>query len=231
MKVLCPRHQESTPSVKIYPDGGYCYGCGAQIPLTELGLPNSYTPQRKYVEDLDAGREYIATLPVKEIRGFNLPYNDFGYYLLWPNCSYYKRRNWGDADPKYTNPAGYPQPLFGVRELFQGRIFLVEGEFNALSLAHAYPNDSVISPGSASNFKHMAGTSMLTIVRYYRTVVVVVDSDAAGVDAAIHTKGTLVNKVPELQIALMQKDANELYCEGGKELVHEEVERALSEGL
>lgn len=29
MNILCPFHQEKTPSLHIYPDGWHCFGCGA----------------------------------------------------------------------------------------------------------------------------------------------------------------------------------------------------------
>ena len=231
MKVLCPRHKESTPSVEVYADGGYCYGCGAQIPMAEL---EAMGPVPEIIErqatDLEEGNRYIDTLPTKIIRGHDLPYDDLGYYLRFPGTTYYKKRNW-DTEPRYLNPTGHKQPLFVARQNFAGRLFVVEGEFNALSIASAYPDDDVVSPGSASNFKKYDAISVLPFRRYYRTIVVVTDNDGPGAEAAIHLKGLLANHVPEVRIVLMPRDANELHIEAGLEGLREEVKRALSEGL
>jgi 5S rRNA maturation endonuclease (ribonuclease M5) len=188
-------------------------------------------PKERYREDIEKSKEYINGLPKKVIRGFDLPFDDRGYYLLWPDGVYYKRRNWGDSGSKYYSPAGHTKPLFVVRERFQGRLFLVEGEINALSIAAAFPDASVISPGSATDFKKYNTKDYLTLIRYYSTVIVCVDYDGPGAEAAIYTKGALLGKGPKVQIALMKKDANQVLNEAGKEELRAEVERALSSGL
>jgi len=235
-KIHCPFHAENTQSCVVYETHYHCYGCGAHGPLSALGgKVADMAPKEKYVENLKEKLDYIASLPTKTIRGFNLPYDDCGYFLLWPSGDYYKLRVWNpDAKDKYRGPAGHAKPVFWARRdpasssVPKGTLALVEGEFNALSTAEAFPEWDVMSPGSASDFKtDKFKKYVLTIVRYYRTVIIQTDRDGAGTEAAIHTKGLLLNKVPNLPIVLMSRDANEIYVHDGKEKLREEVLRHL----
>lgn len=229
-RIHCVRHQESTPSLVVYSTHAYCYGGCGRIELSELGgKVAEIAPKEKYVEPLKEKLAYIASLPTKTIRGFKLPYDDLGYYLVWPSGDYYKLRVWNpDAKDKYKGPAGHPKPVFWARRCASGTLILVEGEANSLSIAEAFPEWDVMSPGSASDFKtDKFKKYILTLVRYYRTVIIQTDRDGAGTEAAIHTKGLLLNKVPNLPIVLMERDANEIYCHDGKAKLRQEVERHL----
>ncbi len=111
-------------------------------------------------------------------------------------------------------------------------LVLVEGELNALSVGEAFPEWDVCSPGSASDFKKDATRRfLLTTVRYYRTLIICTDYDGPGTEAAIHVKGILVGKIPNIHIALMKRDANEILIENGKEALRAEIEREMQRGL
>lgn len=231
-RIFCIKHEESTPSLVVYPTHAYCYGGCGRIELSELGKESSGAPKERYRENLQEARKYIDGLPKKEIRGFLLPYDDYGYYLVWTDADYYKRRNWDDSGAKYKNPSGHSQPPYWVRREHYPTLCISEGEFNAMSVAEAFPEWDVVSPGSASDFK--TGKTrhfLLTYCIRYSIVVVMVDRDGPGTEAAIHTKGLLVEKVPQVRIALMSKDANEWCCEKGKEALRAEVEAELQKGL
>lgn len=231
-RVHCPLHAEETPSCVIYSTHAYCYGGCGRIELSALGRAAENRRIERYKEDLQEARKYVETLPTKVIRGFPLRYDDRGYYLVWPDFTYYKRRNWSDEGAKYKNPAGHAQPPFWVRREHYPTLCLCEGEFNALSIGEAFPEWDVCSPGSASDFKTEKTRSfLLTYCARYCTIVIITDYDGPGTEAAIHAKGLLVGKVPKVQIALMQKDANEWICETGKEALKQEVEKYLSQGL
>ncbi len=224
-KYLCPKHEEKTPSANAYHDGYHCFGCGARGPLSELGLPAGERIEYTYVEDLNSTIAYIKLLPGKEIRGFPLHYNSRGYYLLWPSEEYYKLRIEGaDSGSKYRGPSGHSKPPFvaspssGVLQSGNvDRLVLVEGEFNALSLAALEPPFDVISPGGAGDFYSKTGQRELLQYARYSRVDVIVDADAAGAQAAIETKAKLITLgCPEVKIHLMDKDFNDILVQDGK---------------
>lgn len=216
-RMHCPRHEEKTPSCVIYPTHAYCYGGCGKIPLEELGVKPDHYPTPRPKEDLVAKRKYIETLPKKAIRGFDLPYDDLGYYLLFDGSPYYKLRLWDDNAPsRYQNPTGHSQPLFVARRGKSSTVFLVEGEINSLCVAEAFPDDTTISPGSAGEFLTERFKYLLTCVHNNCTLVIVVDRDGPGVAAAIAAKSLFMNK-SRVHIALMQDDANEVLVKSGKE--------------
>lgn len=226
-RIHCVRHQESTPSLVVYDTHAYCYGGCGRIELSELGRVAETAPKERYKEDLDARRKEIEKLPTNTYRGFSFHCDDRGVYICWPDCSYFKHRLFNPApgQSKYKCPAGQPQPPFWARRGTSRTLVLSEGEINALSIAEAFPEYDVLSPGSASDFKTAKFTKyLLTLVRYYCTVIIVADYDGAGTDAAIHTKGLLLNKAPNIHIVLMKRDANEILTNDGKEKLREEVQ-------
>lgn len=227
-KYLCPKHKEDTPSANAYHDHYYCFGCGARGPLSDLGLPAGERIEITYQEDIAATIEYIDSLPRKEIRGFQLPFNQRGYFLVWPDRSYYKLRVDGAADgQKYRGPTGHKKPPFWAQPLFVApRVVLVEGEFNAMSLALMEPRASVVSPGGAGDFYSRTGQKLLSEIAISPVVDLVVDADAAGAQAAIETKSRLiVLGCPDVRIHLVERDFNDILCQDGKEALREEVKR------
>lgn len=232
-KVKCPRHNDENPSVEVYENGGYCFsGCGP-IPLSELGLANELQrPKERIREDLAARRSYIASLPIGSFRGFSFPYDVRGFYLLFPGSDYYKQRLFSPGKRgKYLNPSGHPQPLFKARFLSLPTLFLVEGEFNSLSVAEAFKESDVISPGSAGDFYSKKTVSLFTRLPYYDKIIVVVDRDAAGVAAAINAKVLLSKKAREIKILLMEEDANKIHEEKGIAALRAEIEKKLPQAL
>lgn len=226
-KYLCPKHEEKTPSANAYHDGYHCFGCGARGPLSDLGLPAGERIEITYVEDIAASINRIRALPKQEIRGFSLHADDRGYYLLWPDSSYYKRRVYGaEASSKYRGPSGHTKPPFVVSEGNGDRLALVEGEFNALSLSAIEPPTDIISPGGAGDFYSKSGTKHLYGYARYARVDVIVDADAAGAQAAIETKARLVTLgCSDVRIHLVEKDFNDILCGSGKEALRDEVKR------
>lgn len=227
-KYLCPKHREDTPSAVAYTDHFHCFGCGARGPLSELGIPAGERIEITYVEDIASTIAYIKSLPRKEIRGFPLHYNSRGYYLLWPSEDYYKLRVEGaEAGNKYRGPSGHKKPPFwATRPLSLGRLVLVEGEFNALSLAAIEPPYDIVSPGGAGDFYSRGAERYLKIYARYARVDLVVDADAAGAQAAIETKAKLITLgCPEVKIHLVEKDFNQVLCDEGREGLREYVRK------
>jgi hypothetical protein len=225
-RYLCSRHSESTPSVVVYPDHGWCFGCCQKIPLNELGIsPQEAAREACYIEDLEATLNYISNLPKKEIRGFNLSFNDRGYYLVFPTLDYYKFRSLdSEAKSKYRGPSGHSKPWFRAQITQSSSLVLVEGEFNALSLGKLGLPVDVVSPGGAGDFYSRTGKQELLKCLQYSAIHVIVDSDAAGAQAAIETKAFLVaNGHNDVRIHLVETDFNDIHVKEGIEKLREKV--------
>lgn len=219
-KYPCPHHQEKTPSAVAYANSYFSFCCGRSGPLSELGLSPSDRVEITYVEDIGASIARIKALPKQDIRGFQLHADDRGYYLVWPDLTYYKRRVYGaDASSKYRGPSGHTKPSFKVSEGSGFNLVLVEGEFNALSLGTLEGAFDVISPGGAGDFYSRSGNANLAIyARRYQRIDIVVDADASGAQAAIEAKAKLVTLgCPDVRIHLVEKDFNQILCDSGKE--------------
>lgn len=222
-----PQHEDSTPSAHAYHDHWWCYGCGARGKLSELGLKDGERIEYTYVEDIAATLSYIESLPRKEIRGFTLPYNSRGYYLVWPTRDYYKMRIEGaEAGSKYRGPSGHKKPPFVARKAGSANLVLVEGEFNCLSLRLLEGETDIVSPGGAGDFYSKRGQQAHTSWARYGRVDIVVDADAAGAQAAIETKAKLVTLgCTEVRIHLVERDFNDILVQDGKEALREECKR------
>lgn len=218
-KYHCPHHEEKTPSAVAYENNYYSFCCGRSGPLSELGLAPGERIEKTYVEDLPSSIAAIRNLPTQEIRGFKLHADDRGYYLLWPNDSYYKRRVYdADASNKYRGPSGHSKPWFVANNIESSTLVLVEGEFNALSLASLEGSAAVISPGGAGDFYSRTGQRELEKLTKYETIHVVVDDDAAGAQAAIETKSRLITLgAQDVRLHLVKVDFNDVHTKEGKE--------------
>ncbi len=218
MKVTCPRHEDTNPSCEVYETHGYCFsGCGS-IPLSELGFEQPVV-EHKPKENVRATLEYIATLPTKLIRGLELPYDDKGYYIVWPNEFYYKLRHW-DGKLKYKNPGGWSQPLFVANSTMTTTLVIIEGELNALSLATLKLPLDIVSLGAASQFTPKLLSKALT--QAYQHVILVLDADPAGILATIKAKSYLLGKVPKITTILHPKpDFNDILTNEGYEKLKE----------
>lgn len=210
MKVLCPRHDDNTPSMEIYPDSGYCWVCGAIVPLEELDLDE--IPIKQQPEDLSAMRRYIETLPTKTIRGLCLPEGPEGYYILWPGSDFYKLRTYRGG-VRYKSPSGHRAPLFNLGP-YSKTLVLCEGEFNALSLAEAMEKRTwtIASPGSCNELsKHLE--EYLT----YDLIHVIVDFDKPGIIAGLKLKEQLVSRRKKVRLHAVESDFNDVLQTKGKE--------------
>jgi hypothetical protein len=228
-RYLCPDHQESTPSAVVYGDRYFCFGCGAQGPSSVLGVTAQEGIVDEYVEDLEDSIRYIRSLPTRPIRGFNLHFNDRGYYLLWPDHSYYKFRSNTVDTPggKYRGPKGHRKPPFVIPTCPQApTLALVEGEFNAMSLGLLELPMRIVSPGGAGDFYSKMGERYLPIYAKHPNVLIVCDNDAPGAQAAIETKARLLTLCSNnVTIVLVDKDFNDVLQAEGKDGLRREVER------
>lgn len=227
-RYLCPKHKESTPSAVAYADGYHCFGCGARGPLSELGVEAGERIEITYVEDLEASLERIRRLPLRSVRGFDLHHSDGGYYLIWPTGDYYKYRNLTATTPggKYRGPSGHKKPWFTACEGSRSVVAVVEGEFNALSLAKACPRLSILSPGGAGDFFSKNAEKYLQNLTEYETVFLIADDDKAGAQACIEATAKLKSLgMQDVRIKLVGTDFNEIHEKDGLEKLKEEARK------
>jgi hypothetical protein len=229
--ILCPWHEESTPSLAIYHDGYKCYGCGKYGPLSDLGMEGADIPPPKPAENLVEKFDYIRSLPGVEVRGFSFPADDEAFYICWPDESYYKARLFNPRKGKYLNPSGHKQPMLFVRHEGNRELVVVEGELNALSVAKACPEVDVWCPGSASNFKSTKWSRYLNFLLQYSRILVVADRDAAGAEACIEIMSQLQGKVQEIKAHLMSPDANDVLTGCGSGILRTQINQAIGRAL
>ncbi len=220
MKIICKFHDDQNASMEVYDNEtetvGFCYVCSARVVLD--GKPSG---RRRKPTDLPSELNRINNLPHEVIRGFNMPLDDLGFYLLWPSRDFYKRRNFHD-NPRYTAPRGIKAPLYK----FQGTTktcIIVEGELNARSLYESLnTKDTVMSPGSVANL-----SSCLKVAQLYDNIVLVVDHDPAGIVYGTTLKNKLLSLGKRCILITCPVDYNELYCTKGPEAVRQHFEENL----
>lgn len=228
-RILCPFHAEATASMALYPEGGFCFGCGKWATYKELGLAkeNVSAEYKTEPEDLQSTIQSIKKLPIKNIRGLQCYVGDTGYYILWPGEIYYKFRSFeADIKSKYRCPKGHKQPILELGNKNSPDLIIVEGEINALSAETAGPEYRIISPGGAQQFDERLATC--TNDKTDR-VVFLVDNDAAGAQAYIYGATFTQSKAPYIRVKrlLMDRDCNEILVQDGKEKLREIIETAL----
>lgn len=232
MKILCPRHKEDTPSCEIYENNAYCFGCQQTIPLEECGVKPGDVPPPKPKENLEETMKYIDSLPTKKIRGFWLPFDEEGYYIVWPERNYYKKRFFDpDKKSRYKNPTGHKQPLFETPYYtWAGAGMLVEGELNALSVFEALRNSEIcpriMSPGGAGQFNEDFVLQNLETLNNLSRIDILVDQDGAGAKAAIELKAALLKHCARcsIYVKFMPSDANDLLALYGSQGLKEYLE-------
>ena len=228
----CPRHDDRVPSMKVYSNGAFCFsGCGF-IPLQDLGLkPGDFTQEEVYVEDVEETLSKVDNLPKKPYRGFSLPCDAYGAWLVWPDRSYYKYRRFTGL-PKYRGPAGVTQPPLWVRQGTSETLLVVEGELDALSAALAMEELDVMSPGSSTNFNR----KLLPSLNRYGNIIIIADDDGAGLDAVINLGALIHGEMPGVPYkrilkASGGKDFNEILVQSGREALRQEILRLLSKRM
>lgn len=225
-RILCPLHKEKTPSCVVYSNSAYCFGCGKTFSLQELGIQGSTVKRTPTNIKVEVDR--INQLPRDMIRGLELPFDELGYYIVWPNGEYYKRRNAGDDTKKYTNPIGRKQPL--LKALVKGNktLAIVEGELNALSLLAMEPyikaDIDIVSPGSASE---IASDRYLQFYENYSKFIICTDKDIPGFLASLKLKIKLMSFSPYVSTVLLESDFNQMLQELGPENAAKEAKTKL----
>lgn len=229
-KIICPFHSEKTASLVVYEHTYKCFGCGVSGPNSallgayDIPLMAPVTPK----EDLKHSIRGIQRLMVGQFRGFALPANGNSYYLVWPGEIFYKKRLL-QGEPKYKCPSGHKVPLFVARA--RGRaIVVIEGEFNAMSVAKCCPDLAVVSPGGSNHFESdYTMLNHLTRVLSFNKVLVVADKDPAGAKAIAGFYKQLKLRGRECITLLMGKDANQVMLEDGEDKLREIIEGSLDQ--
>lgn len=223
MKVNCPFHDDHEPSCHIYNDGHYfCFVCRAYGPTEKLGPLEVIDTMETIAKptDVSANLEYIDTLPVKEIRGLNLPYNDDGYFIVWPDRSYYKMRLW-EGKGRYRNPKGVKKPILVFPEGSQNLV-VIEGELNAMSLVQSVKTEeTVCSPGPVVDF-----VRYIKFYLNYDHILIIADKDAAGAVYGKELRDLIASHGKRVQLYVTEKDFNQILQEEGPEGVRRAFERA-----
>lgn len=233
-RVLCPRHFEKTPSAVIYDDNWHCFGCGEGGPLSDLGLKAATNSIQIVPEDIQDSIDWIKSLPTEKHRGFDLHADEQRYYLVWPDDKYYKSRRKDNAScsQKYLGPKGIRKPPYVIErtshyQQFANTLMVVEGEFNALSIARAYPEIDIVSPGGVGDF------SSGTIKRYfenewdYSKILVIADADEPGKTALLELQYKLRAMDFDTQGLAMKEDANDILVKYGQTRLREELRSSL----
>lgn len=214
-KINCPSglHEDKTPSCGVYEDGsGFCFACNTSF--KSIAEPVAMPP--KEMENLDDSFRIIDALPAMGHRGLQFPYSNRGYYIVWPKKDYYKLRLWAPRpdEPKYLGAKGHKKPWFVLKPPVPVKTCVVtEGEINAMSIAALLPHLMVVSPGGASNFHDGEMKSKVELFRKYDTIIVLVDSDKAGVEGAMKFHTLVKPHCLDVRIKLMENgnDANALF--------------------
>lgn len=208
----------------IYPDGGYCFGCNKSMKVDTGVKPKVKMTQK--VGDINQTLGYINSLPKKEIRGLELPYDNLGYYIVYSGNNFYLRRNWKDGI-KYVYPANVEIPIFiALDATFTKNLIIVEGQINALSLVSSLNNGeaSIVSPGSANKLNNK---KYIDYYLKYDNILIIVDMDEPGILAAQKLKATLYKNKKNYEVMYMEKDFNDLLVYGGKEAVKEAYKKGM----
>lgn len=221
IKILCPSHQDTNPSLEIYSDGCFCFVCGYTCSLDEINVD----PAKVYREPTNVPAEIarIQGLPRTEIRGLQLPYDDTGYYIVWPDKSFYKKR-WFRGDTRYTGPRGVKPPLFLYPGEHREKVVVVEGEINAMSLQLAYPNTKVtiVSPGSVTN---IVKPELHNYCLKCDSTYAIVDYDPAGVIYGMEFKNQLLKKGKRVELIPLKQDLNDVLITRGVSGIKEVIEK------
>lgn len=211
----------------VYSDGAHCFVCGYNCSLeevtNEVPIEELKKLQKKEPEKVEEKIKEIEKLPKVQTRGLHLHTGNFGYYIVWPDKSFYKLRRYDDT-PRYVGPRGKQPPLFRIESKSKANqaVVITEGELNALSLKAAYPEflPEIVSPGSATELSRHIKDYLR-----FKTIIIVVDKDPAGVYYGLELVKALRGRNKRLLLIPLEKDFNQLLQDGGPELVKQVFER------
>lgn len=207
----------------VYDQYSYCFVCTAKAKTEDVLSSSAILALRKTERvptDIIKDMEYINGLRKEEIRSLQLPVDDFGYYVLWPDGSYYKKRLFRGS-VRYICPKGRSAPLFaypGSKET----LLLVEGEINCMSLKYALPDckATIASYGSASQ-----ALKYLPIYLTYNKVYVIVDKDNEGVISGLWLQHVMRAQNKQIQLIALETDLNDILVKGGVNAVQEVIKK------
>lgn len=219
MKILCPNHNDKTPSLHVYPEFAFCFVCGYRCPSDKVATKEELETVKREPTDIGGMIEYINNLPRGEIRGLQLHFDSNGYFIVWPDISFYKKRL-TNGDARYVGPRGFRAPLFKIPGTSLQNLIVVEGELNALSLAEGYNyinsgvtnGVTIVSPGSANEMLRHLNTYLT-----YDKVIAIVDKDIPGVVNGLKLKDEFIKRNKRIQLVTCEKDINQILQEEGKE--------------
>lgn len=206
--ITCPYHNDKTASMKIYGTVAFCFACHLSVATSVLNLPGEIKYTKPEPTDIKEKMEYIKSLKIGFIRGLQLPYDDEGYYIVYPTNNYYKKRL-DTGKSRYVAPTGHKTPLY-VTPGDSPLLAVIEGELNAASAYHVeWDKYKVCSPGSAGEFlKH------IDYYRKFKRITLFLDYDAPGIVHGYQTKEVLLKHGCHVNLVLLKKDFNEMLQEG-----------------
>lgn len=201
--------------MELYETGGFCFSCNYFAPLNELYSAGYTSSVKKNPTDIPKELEYIKSLPLQRIRGLFWHADDRGFYVLWPDGSYFKKRMFNNT-PRYIAPRKVTPPLY-LHKVCPHDLVIVEGEINARSLyASGATHASIASTGGVSQL-----TKFLTEYMKYNILAIVVDKDAPGVASGVKLKNELIKRGQRPVLVATEQDVNEIFEEKGPEGVRE----------
>lgn len=226
MKVLCPNHKDTNPSMHVYADKSWCFVCNYMCDSEKVVNGAVLSKIKKDPENLEESLLYINSLPQKSIRGLNLKYDKTGYYVIYPGKSYYFKRTFS-GEPRYIYPRGHKSSLFIVSKSSNRRtLIVVEGVLNALSLDLALDGScygvDIVSPGSANSIEDFIDTYM-----QYEQIILVVDKDPAGIACGEPVRKYLISKEKKCKLIAVSPDFNQTLQTGGKDAVLKQFKQEL----
>lgn len=191
--------------MEVYHDYAHCFVCGAHCKVEEL--EGDIVPRKaKKKSNIAEWVHYTEGLMTKWIRGIHLPYDSKGYYIVWPDKSYYKRRNW-TGEPRYTAPTGHKQPLLTYQSSHK-KLVVIEGELNCMSVSPytlGKQDFTLCSPGPASDFMRHIKTFL-----QYREIVLIMDHDPAGIAFGVQVKDLLLKSGRHAKLVTRTEDYNDV---------------------
>ena len=209
MKRKCPAHKDTNPSLHVYPDHTYCYVCGYRGKPEEILSQSEFLNLRAEPTDIPEMVEYINGLPKTNIRGLYLPTDNTGFYILWPDNKFYKKRVFTGKN-RYIGPRGHKVPPL-ILKGHSKNLVIVEGELNALSLKQVGVAATIISPGSATELtKHLP--KYLT----FDNISIIVDKDIPGVVWGLQLKDELIKHNKRIELITLETDYNETLQKEGE---------------
>lgn len=216
--------------MELYHDGAWCFVCGYKCGLdkvtNEVTIEEIKKLKEKEPENVKEKIKYILNLPKRQERGLLVPFDDTGFYIIWPEKDFYKYRRNSGIGPRYVGPRGVRAPIFWLRSENKNTkvCVITEGELNALSLGLAFRNHTfdIVSTGSVNELnRHMQ------FYTRYDKIYIFVDRDPAGVYNGIRLKEELTQKGKRVILIALDKDFNDILQTDGTQGIKETLRKEL----